>query len=199
MKTINQILKTVNVMLRKFLCGMILIADNQPTFIEKIKYFITILCTLSPIAYCLGGMSFWFSNNKQFATFVLLAIIINVVVGGVFHWRNKTFTQEQFLVKNGIMIAVLIISYTLLEMLHLTIGDNIFSDSFRTLIQISTLLYPISKTFKNLYILSNKQFPPDWMMERLYNFEKTGNIDTIVKGIKINGTKDKEKEKEVEV
>jgi hypothetical protein len=185
-------------MLRKFLCGMILIADNQPTFLEKLKYFITIVCTFAPIAYCLNGMSFWFSNNKQFASFVLLAIIINIVVGGVYHWRRKTFSQEEFLVKNGIMISVLIVSYTLLEMLHITIGDNVFSESFRTLIQISTLLYPISKTFKNLYILSNKQFPPEWIMERLYNFEKTGNIDTIVKGIKINGLKEKQ-EKEVEV
>jgi hypothetical protein len=185
-------------MLRKFFCGLILIADNQPTFIEKIKYFITIICAFAPIAYCLEGMSFWFLNNRQFATFVLLAILINVFVGAVFHFRNKTFSQEQFLVKNGIMISVLIISYFLLEMLHITIGDNVFSESFKTLIQISTLLYPISKTFKNLYILSNKQFPPAWVMERLYNFEKTGNIDTIVKGIKINGLKEKQ-EKEVEV
>ena len=183
-------------MLRKFLCGMILIADAQPTFLEKTKYFVTIILAFAPIAYCLEGMSFWFSNNKQFASFVLLAIIINIAVGAVFHWRNKTFSQEQFLVKNGIMISVLLISYALLEMLHLTIGDNVFSESFRTLIQISTLLYPISKTFKNLYILSNKQFPPEWIMERLYNFEKTGNIDTIVKGIKINGNKEKEKEVE---
>jgi hypothetical protein len=197
MKTINKILKTTNMMLRKFLCGMILIADAQPTFLEKTKYFVTIILAFAPIAYCLEGMSFWFSNNKQFASFVLLAIIINIAVGAVFHWRNKTFSQEQFLVKNGIMISVLLISYALLEMLHLTIGDNVFSESFRTLIQISTLLYPISKTFKNLYILSNKQFPPEWIMERLYNFEKTGNIDTIVKGIKINGNKEKEKEVEV--
>lgn len=172
-------------MLRKFFCGIILIADNNPTVLEKLKYFITIMCAFAPIAYCLEGMSFWFSTNKQFASFVLLAIIINVVVGAVFHWRNRTFSQELFLVRNAVMISVLIISYTLLEMLHLTIGDNVFSDSFRTLIQISTLLYPISKTFKNLYILSNKQFPPEWIMERLYNFEKTGNIDTIVKGIKV--------------
>jgi hypothetical protein len=197
MKTINKILKTTNMMLRKFLCGMILIADAQPTFLEKTKYFVTIILAFAPIAYCLEGMSFWFSNNKQFASFVLLAVIINIAVGAVFHWRNKTFSQEQFLVKNGIMISVLLISYALLEMLHLTIGDNVFSESFRTLIQISTLLYPISKTFKNLYILSNKQFPPEWIMERLYNFEKTGNIDTIVKGIKINGNKEKEKEVEV--
>jgi hypothetical protein len=178
-------MKTIRMIFRKLFCGIILIADNNPTFLEKLKYFTTIMCTFAPIAYCLDGMSFWFSTNKQFASFVLLAIIINIVVGAAFHWRNRTFSQELFLVRNAVMVSVLIISYTLLEMLHITIGKNIFSESFRTLIQISTLLYPISKTFKNLYILSNKQFPPEWIMERLYNFEKTGNIDTIVKGIKV--------------
>ena len=62
------------------------------------------------------------------------------------------------------------------QKLRITIGDNFISEGFGTIIQISTLLYPTSKALKNLFILSNNQFPPAFIMERLYNFEKTGNL-----------------------
>ena len=74
------------------------------------------------------------------------------------------------------MTTILFLAYTMLEMLRRTIGDNFISEGFGIIIQISTLLYPTSKALKNLFILSNKQFPPAFIMERLYNFEKTGNL-----------------------
>ena len=74
------------------------------------------------------------------------------------------------------MIAVLIVVYFLLEMLRLTMGENVIGEGFRSVIQVSTLLYPSSKALKNLYILSNKQFPPKFIMERLYKFEQTGDL-----------------------
>lgn len=74
------------------------------------------------------------------------------------------------------MWAVLIPVYTLLEMLRLTAGDNMIGEGFKVVIQITTLLYPISKALKNFYILSNKQFPPQFIMNKIYNFEKTGDI-----------------------
>ena len=30
-----------------------------------------------------------------------------------------------------------------------------------------------------MYIISNKQFPPTFIMERLYKFQKTGNPDSV--------------------
>ena len=77
------------------------------------------------------------------------------------------------------MIAVLIAAYILLEQLRIVIGDNIIGNGLKVVIQVSTLLYPTSKALKNLYILSNNQFPPAFIMERLYNFEKTGDLNDL--------------------
>jgi hypothetical protein len=49
-------------------------------------------------------------------------------------------------------------------------------ESFKILIQVVTLLYPVSKVLKNIYILSNKQFPPAFIMDKIYNFEKNGDL-----------------------
>lgn len=163
-------------MFRKIFCDIILIADNHPTFVEKVKYFITVVSAFAPIAYILDGVSEWFTFNKQFASFVMLCILINIIVGAWYHHKMKSFSWELFLKRNTLMIAVLFVAYTMLEMLRITAGNNLFAEGFKAVIQVSTLLYPMSKALKNLYILSNKQFPPAFIMERLYNFEKTGDL-----------------------
>lgn len=176
MKTQVIILNPFKAMIRKLFCDVILIADTTPTFLEKVKYFITIIAAFTPVAFILNQISQWFSDNTQFAAFVLSCIIINIIVGACFHLKMKSFSWELFIKRNSLMIAVLIVVYFLLEMLRLTMGENIVGEGFRSVIQVSTLLYPSSKALKNLYILSNKQFPPKFIMERLYKFEQTGDL-----------------------
>lgn len=181
--TLVHIIKHSPVMIQKLFCHIILLADSKPTFLEKLKYFWLIISTTAPVLWLIelifkfySGLSRWYVLNMQFADFVLLAIICNLLIGVWYHLRMKTFKIESFLIKNFIMIAVLILGYMMLEMLHVTLGENVLAEGFKVVIQIATLLYPSSKAMKNLYILSNKQFPPGFIMERLYNFEKSGNL-----------------------
>ena len=176
---LQELLTPFKIMFRKIFCDIILIADNHPSFIEKVKYFFTIIAAFAPIAYILDGVSSWFSVNKQFASFVLFAIACNIVIGWLYHSKMKTFSWEIFFKKNSIMIGVLIVAYILLEQLRITVGTGYVSDGVKAIIQVSTLLYPTSKVLKNLYILSNNQFPPAFIMERLYNFEKTGDLNDL--------------------
>ena len=176
METLIIIINQIKTMIRKVLCDILLIADNNPTFIEKIKYFFTIIATFAPIAYLTNSIGDWFSDNRQFASFVIICIVANIVIGACYHLKMKSFSWELFLKRNSIMIVVLISAYILLEILRITIGENVIGEGFKAIIQVSTLLYPTSKALKNLYILSNKQFPPHFIMERLYNFEKTGDL-----------------------
>ena len=166
-------------MIRKLLCDVILITDNHPTFLDKIRYFASIIATFAPIAFLLNKINLWFLSNTQFASFVLLCIIINMSVGIAFHLKMRTFKWELFIKRNSLMIAVLLVVYFLLEMLRITMGDNIVGEGFRSVIQVSTLLYPSSKALKNAYILSNKQFPPKFIMERLYKFEQSGDLNDL--------------------
>lgn len=173
---IHNLLTPFKTMFRKLFCDIILIADSHPTFLEKLKYFIMIISAFAPIAYMLDGVSEWFTYNRQFASFVIVCIVANIIIGGIYHHKMKTFSYELFLKRNTLMIAVLVVAYIMLEMLRITVGQNVFAEGFKAIIQVSTLLYPMSKALKNLYILSNKQFPPAFIMNRLYNFEKTGNF-----------------------
>lgn len=162
---IINIIKYTPTMLQKLFCDIILIADSRPTFIEKVKYFFIIISTFTPIAWLINSVSGWYFKNNQFANFILVAITLNLIIGAWYHHRNKTFSWESFFKRNILMTTILFLAYTMLEMLRRTIGDNFISEGFGTIIQISTLLYPTSKELKNLFILSNKQFPPAFIKD----------------------------------
>jgi len=177
MKTLlKNIMLQIEYTMKKIICDIILIADSRPTVIEKLNYFINIIATFGPIAYLLNGFNLWFLDNERFFSFVIICLAANMIIGVWYHHKMKTFSWEFFFKRNLLMWCVLIVVYTMLEMLRLTAGDNIIGEGFKVLIQVTTLLYPISKVLKNVYILSNKQFPPAFIMEKIYNFEKTGNL-----------------------
>ena len=166
----------IEITMKKLLCDIMLIADNKPTITDKFSYFFNIIITFGPIAYLLNGLNIWFQSNQQFSSFVIICLIVNMIVGVWYHQKMRTFSWERFFKRNILMWVVLMLVYLMLEMLRQTAGDNFVGESFKILIQITTLLYPISKSLKNIYILSNKQFPPAFIMEKIYNFEKSGNL-----------------------
>ncbi|MNQ40194.1 hypothetical protein D3C85_538390 [compost metagenome] len=162
--------------IKETLCRIILLADNRPSFTDKISYFFNLIGALAPVAYLLDGLNLWFATNQQFSSFILICLMVNLCVGAVFHNKMGTFDWVELFKKNVLMWVVLIVVYSMLEMLRLTAGNNFVGEGFKVLIQVMTLLYPISKALKNIYILSNKQFPPAFIMDKIYNFEKNGDL-----------------------
>lgn len=165
--------------IKETLCRIILLVDNRPTVTDKIWYLMQVIATFAPIAYLLDGLNFWFKTNQQFSSFILICLLVNMIVGAIFHNKMATFDWVELFKKNILMWLVLIVVYAMLEMLRLTAGNNFVGETFKILIQIVTLLYPVSKVLKNIYILSNKQFPPAFIMDKIYNFEKNGNLNEL--------------------
>lgn len=170
----------LSVMIKKIFCSIALLADDSPTLSEKVSYLVKLLLTFAPIAFLMSSFGIWYKDNEQFFSFIIGALFINMIVGIGYHVKGGTFKWSQFFWKNIKMWVVIIIVYIILDMLRLTAGDNLAGETFRIFIQITTLLYPSSKALKNIYILNNKQFPPEFIMEKLYNFEKTGNIKDLM-------------------
>lgn len=161
---------------RKIFARTMLLTDPCVSVYDKLDYYVSIVIKLAPIAFILNIVSWWFSENEQFGQFMIVALFINMVVGVVFHFRNKTFSWPAFFKRNCFMIFAVSVVYIVLEMLRYTAGDNLVGELFKVTIQITTLLYPTSKVLKNIYIMSNGKHPPEWLMKRLYNFEKNGDL-----------------------
>lgn len=165
---------------------LILSAESTVNWYDKLQYFLITVLKLSPFAFILDGLNIWFTTNKTFFSFILFALLGNMIVGIWKHRKLNTFCWEQFFKKNILMWVVIIITYPILEMLRHLTGDNIIGEGFSVIIQVATFLYPASKILKNMYIVSNGDFPPEFIMTRLYKFEKTGNLDYIFSKDKID-------------
>ena len=165
-----------NTMLKNIFFSIILIGTEKPTFIEKCQYYIKLVLTFAPVVYVLDSLNKWFNNNQQFFSFMICVLSANLIVGGVKHAKLKTFKWNEFWQKNIEMWFIIIVTYPLLEMISIIAGDNLIAEVFKIALQLSTFLYPLSKILKNIYLWSEKKYPPEWLMERIYNFEKSGNI-----------------------
>lgn len=161
---------------------LILFTENKVDVYDKLIYLKNLIVTFAPIAFILHWFNWWFEQNQQFANFLVLALFANMGAGIIIHLKMKTFKWEDFFKKNGIMIFACTSTYAVLELLRYTTGDNVIAEAFKTIIQIMTLLFPISKVVKNVHILTNGDFPPEFFIKRLYDFEKEGNLNDFFNG-----------------
>lgn len=166
----------INTYITNQVVRMLLLENKTANFCEKITYLLQIIANFAPIAFVLEGLNLCFISNKQFFSFVVICLIVNVVVGAWYHKRKCTFNWESFFKRNLTMWVILILVYLVLEMMRLTVPKSIVAEYFGALIQITTLLYPISKILKNIYFLSGEKHPPKFLMDKLYRFEKNGNL-----------------------
>lgn len=160
----------------KPLNGLILISSPEVDTWDKVRYFADSFIRLAPIVFLLDQVSLWTTQNKQFAFFMWLILTINMIVGIVFHLKNKSFDIKEFLSQNALMAFIVGSVLIVLETFRYTAGDNLAGEIFRVFTQTLTLFYPASKILKNAFILSNGQYPPEFIMRKLYNFRKNGDL-----------------------
>lgn len=147
---------------------------------EKAQYLFKLILTFTPVAYVLNIFNAWFPDNKVFFQVLIWTIIANVVVGAKVHWSQNSFKIKTLLLKNIEMCAIILATYPILEGINMLTGDNVAGDVFQWAIQISTILYPGSKVIKNVHIWSQGKYPPAFIMEKIYKFEKDGNVNELL-------------------
>ncbi|MDM1529034.1 hypothetical protein [Myroides odoratimimus] len=162
--------------LKHFFVRVLLVTEPYIKLSDRADYYLSIIYRIAPIAFVLNLVSWWFNENQQFGQFMCIALIVNMIVGAVFHFKNRSFSWFTFFKRNMYMVGAVSVVYIMLEMLRYTAGDNLAGELFKVMIQITTLLYPTSKVLKNIYIMSNGKYPPEFIMKKLYDFEKNGDL-----------------------
>lgn len=169
-------------LMRKLLAHLILMANFKEVSIgDWFRYVWNAIIHFAPVAYALSAIGWWYSSNRQFTAFMFAALTINAIIGGYRHHKFDSFDWWKCLTRNLELAFAVITVFFLLEMMRITVGDNIAGNSFKILIQVMSLMYPISKTFKNIFILTKGKYPPKFIMDKLYNFEKNGDLSNFFK------------------
>jgi hypothetical protein len=176
-ETFLSLKKTVSNIFYDLVYNLLVLADEQSNYLDRVIAFFKILFASSPAIFLFNIIGGWFNSNKEFSTYVILCILINMAVGG---WRHhigkKGFSWWELLKKTGLMFLVLLAVYTVLEMILKIAKENIVTETFRVALQVSTLMYPGSKLFKSVFILTKGEYPPEWIMARFYKFNKDGDL-----------------------
>jgi len=168
----------------KYYYSIILLAAKNahgPTFTDKMYYLAKIIVTFGPIAAALDKMGFWFTNNELFFRGMIFAIAANMYFGWRLHKKAGDFKWREFFIRNIEMWGIIICVYPLLEIISALAGSNVIGETFKIVVQMSTILYPGSKALKNAHLLSEKRYPPAFLMNRFFTFEKTGDINELFK------------------
>lgn len=166
----------IKIFFLKLFFNLILIADKNFSVLDRIEYFIKFFLTLAPIAFTLELTQNWVMDNKKFTTAVILIVFINMFLGAYMNWKKGTFKWRKLLTKSLSMVAVINITYIVLELVISRAGENFVVEGFRAALQVGTLLYPGTKVLKNVFILSNGEHPPKWVMQKIYNFQENGDL-----------------------
>lgn len=174
----------IKLLFLKFFFGLILTTDKNIPLLDRVELFFKSLMAIAPIAFLLELSKGWVMDNKKFTTAVILIVFINMGLGAYMHLKKRNFKWQKFITKSISMILVINITYVVLELIIERAGDNFVVEGFRAALQVATLLYPGTKVLKNTFILSNGEYPPKWVMDKIYNFEKNGDLQAFLKTTK---------------
>ncbi len=171
-------MNTLKIFFVKLYCNILIVADGNSHFMDRVESFFRSLIFFAPVAFVIEVLASWFNSNQEFTAAVLFFIFLNMVIGGVMHYKNpaKKFDWGELLIKTMLILVVVLVTYFVLEIVISFAGDGLIIDGFRASLQIATLLYPGSKILKNVFILSNGQFPPKYIMDKVYKFQEDGDL-----------------------
>ncbi|GJH39896.1 hypothetical protein RCZ04_04460 [Capnocytophaga sp. HP1101] len=120
--------------------------------------------------------SVWREQNELFFVGISFILFLNMVVGAVYHAKAGTFNIHDFLMGNATIMLVIAVVYVSLSILSIPINETETGKIFQSSVQFMTLMYPVSKIVKNVFVLTGGKYPPSWIMKALYNYEKKGKL-----------------------
>jgi hypothetical protein len=166
--------------LLKIFYGLVLAGDSDSSIWDRITNVSKFLMTFSPILFIFSALEKWYLTYEGFIIAMIIIVSINATLGGVMRAVYGGFSWGTLLLKTMLMIIIIGTTYLVLELIISRASDGTVVNSFRTVLQIATLLYPGTKIIKNIYLLSDGEHPPEWVMKRLYNFNKNGNLKDLI-------------------
>ena len=164
---------------------------------DKARYFVDIIVKSTPFLFLYALWLQWYDNNKVFALSISSALLLNLIVGIRYHWKRGTFNIGVMLRKEIEMLLVVVFVYILLRALANPLLDSFAGTIFIGTIEFISVLYPVSKALKNIFIITDGKHPPKFVIQALYNYEKEGKLKDFFDSFQ-NGTKSEEQDKGTE-
>ncbi len=170
----------LKLMFFKLYANLIIYADGTSQNIERIDSYGRALLVFAPVAFLADLLDVWFIENQSFSLFVGGFVLVNAIIGGIAHQIKGDFSWELLLIKTIKMASIIVLTYIILEGMVSPMGNNAISEGLIAAFQVATLLYPGAKILLNIFIWSDGEHPPKWIMQKVYNFKKNGDLQAFL-------------------
>jgi hypothetical protein len=175
-------MKQIKTKLASLYCNFLIVGYSGFPLSERIASYIKTALLLGPLAFGFEILEIWFTTNQEFTAATLFMILLNMIFGGVMHFRKGDFDWQILIIKTVLMTVVVLVTYFVLEVIISFAGSGLIINGFRAALQVATLLYPGAKVLKHIFILSEGEHPPKWIMYRVYNFKDNGDLQAFIDG-----------------
>lgn len=170
--------------------------DDKIQLRDRIYYFFIAFFKSIPLLMLYSYFSIWREKNELFFAGISFILFLNMVVGAIYHAKAGTFDIKHFLTGNATIMLVITVVYISLSVLSIPINETETGKIFQSVVQFMTLMYPVSKIVKNVFVLTGGKYPPQFIMKALYNYEREGKLkdffDEISKGAPIIDSHERE-------
>lgn len=154
-----------------------LVAIHTGSVATKIKGAFLLATSISPIAFVVNEVTNWTVTNSAYVEFVLLAIILDHILGSLIHLLvKKDFTFYEnikgLLVKTGLVVAVGLLFEGMGAIVK---GESIIEDYITIVLRLLVFMYPAGSAFMNSSIITGGKFPPIGFLKKITRFQE--NLD----------------------
>jgi len=155
------------------------------TMYAKLKLTALYGLAISPFIWILEQITGWYIENQYYVLFVLVAIIIDHILGSIYHkFYKKDFTLKQNLIGLIVKVGLAITVGFLFEGINILITAD---DKFAELIsgwtvmtlRLIVFLYPAMSALENSSTMTGGKFPPTGIFKKLKSFTETADLDDL--------------------
>jgi hypothetical protein len=147
-------------------------------FDKNIGSYFEALCTIIPIAALLSISDMLLGADHLFLMIIFISVFIDAVLGIFKHAKQKTLSANEFIIGQVIKLAIAYINIFIFHSIAYSVKETGFINTY--IINsgnLSSLLYVVSSIFSSIYVISNKKFPPQYILDKIDSFFKTGKLD----------------------
>jgi len=150
--------------------------DERIHLRDRVYYFFIAFFKSVPLLLLYASFSTDREQNAIFYASIGMVLLLDMLAGAWYHFKKGDFDFVDLFKGTITKMLLVAIAFISLSILNIPLSRTDVGRAFEITIQMISLLYPVKDIVKNLFVLSNGKFPPEFFMKALYNYEKSGKL-----------------------
>lgn len=161
-----------------YIKNLIIIHKGKVT--AKIASAIKISAPVSPFVAFLEKITLWTVANADYILWVLWAILVDWIIGVIYHFKKKDFDWGKNAMGVSLKIGLALFAGSLFEAIpYFLKHDSIVSDLLLITTRLAIFLYPAGSAFMNMYEVTDGVFPPIGFIKKIKLFNEKFDVKAL--------------------